>query len=202
MSRSTADGWAWAALVADAFDAGRPVAPLVRVPGGVAHALFRLRTTGGTYAAKRLRTVDEDWWWRDYRAAAAIERDAAAAGVRMPRRLTPLVAALERHGTRHHWQLHEWCDGAHPAGPSDELADWAGQTLARLHRRPALPQVQPPLYPLDSWHDWLAPHHTEFTRLVHDRLPTVAAALALLAEPARSSPRSPATATSNPTTCC
>lgn len=101
----------------------------------------------------------------------------------MPHRLAPLVAALELNGTRHHWQLHEWCEGAEPAGPSDELADWAGRTLALLHRRPAVPETQPPLYPLDSWHDWLAGHDTRFTRRVHERLPTVAAALALLAQP-------------------
>jgi hypothetical protein len=177
------DGWEWAALLADAFDTGRPSAPLTRVDGGIAHALFQLRTYDAVYAAKRLRTVDEDWWWRHYRTAAAIEHDAAAAGVRMPRRLTPLVVALELGGTRHHWQLHEWSDGAGPAAPSDELADWGGRTLALLHRRPAVPETQPALYALDSWHEWLAPHETSFTRQVHERLPTVAAALALSAQP-------------------
>jgi hypothetical protein len=31
-------------------------------PGGVPHALFKVTTTTGRYAAKRLAIVDEAWW--------------------------------------------------------------------------------------------------------------------------------------------
>ncbi len=36
---------------------------------------------------------------------------------------------------------------------------------------------------MDSWHDWLAPHHTGFAREVRLRLPAVAGALAVLGRP-------------------
>jgi Phosphotransferase enzyme family len=49
----------WAELVATAFDAGRATGPLARVDGGISHALFRLPTTSGIYAAKRLNVVAE-----------------------------------------------------------------------------------------------------------------------------------------------
>ncbi|GIE82203.1 hypothetical protein Aph02nite_81530 [Actinoplanes philippinensis] len=49
---------------------------MVRAGGGVSHALFRLTTTTGRYAAKRLNTVDEQWWWDAYHAASRIEASA------------------------------------------------------------------------------------------------------------------------------
>ncbi|MEV0562151.1 aminoglycoside phosphotransferase family protein [Dactylosporangium sp. NPDC050588] len=153
----------------------------MRVDGGVSHAVYRLRTTTGSYAAKRLNVVDEPWWWDEYHAAARIEQ---AARVSRPERLPPLVATIEAEGTTQHWQLHRWYDGHNPADPSDDLADWTGATLAVLHREPATDgQPQPALYPLEAWHEWLAGHDADFTRQVREHLPTVAAALAHLARP-------------------
>ncbi|MCU7726263.1 aminoglycoside phosphotransferase family protein [Actinoplanes sp. KI2] len=175
----------WSELVAAAFDAGRPVAPMTRVDGGVSHAVFQLRTTAGRYAAKRLNVVEEPWWWDEHRAAARVEQAAAAAGVSMPVRLAPPVAALDLDGVRHHWQLHRWCDGRHPTGPDDAVADWTGSTLATLHRRRGGDRPAPPRapYPLDAWHEWLAGHDTDFTREVRRHLPTVAASLEQLGRP-------------------
>jgi hypothetical protein len=103
--------WQWAELVAAAFDAGRPIAPLTRVDGGISHAVFQLQTTTGRYAAKRLNVVAERWWWDAYHAAARIEQAAAADGVRLPERLPPRVVVLDLDGVRHHWQLHRWRAG-------------------------------------------------------------------------------------------
>src|SRR4051794_20439799 len=111
-------------------------------------------------------------------AAARIEQDASADGVSMPDRLPPRVAALDVDGIRHHWQLHRWCDGHNPTEPDDDVADWTGATLAVLHRRCGeVLTVQPGLHPLDSWHEWLEGHDTDFAQQVRQHLPTVAAAL-------------------------
>jgi Ser/Thr protein kinase RdoA (MazF antagonist) len=163
---------------------GRPVAPLARVDGGISHALFQLRTTTGRYAAKRLNVVDEPWWWDEYQAAAVVEQAAAAAGVSMPERLSPRVAALDLDGVPRHWQLHRWYDGQHPTGPDDDVADWTGDTLARLHHLPGdAPAAPPALHPIGAWHEWLEGHDTDFARQVRERLPTVAAALEQLGRP-------------------
>ncbi|MEU4235847.1 aminoglycoside phosphotransferase family protein [Actinoplanes sp. NPDC026619] len=170
-----------AELIAEAFGVGPPTAPLTRVDGGLSHALFRLETTTGRYAAKRLNLVDEPWWWDAYHASARIERAAAAAGVRMPERMPPVVAALDGR----YWQLHRWCDGRNPTEPADDLADWTGVTLARLHslRTGEDPTARYPLHPLDSWPGWLAEQDTGFTREVREHLPTVAAVLEHLRRP-------------------
>jgi Ser/Thr protein kinase RdoA (MazF antagonist) len=177
--------WQWAGLVAAAFDVGRPTAPLARVDGGISHAVFRLQTTTGRYAAKRLNVVAERWWWDTYHAAARVEQAAAADGVSMPERLPPRVAVLDLDGVRHHWQLHRWRAGLHPTEPDDDVADWTGATLAVLHRRRSGDDLaaRPALYPLDSWHGWLDGHDTDFTRRLRRHLPTVAAALELLSRP-------------------
>jgi hypothetical protein len=177
--------WRWAELVAAAFDAGRPTAPLTRVDGGISHAVFRLETTTGRYAAKRLNVVAERWWWDEYHAAARIEQAASADGVSMPERLPPTVAVLDLDGDRQHWQLHRWRAGLHLTEPDDDVADWTGATLAALHRRRSGddPTVRPALYPLDSWHEWLDGHDTHFTQQVRRQLPTVAAALTHLSRP-------------------
>jgi hypothetical protein len=148
-------GWRWTELVAAAFDAGRPIAPLARVEGGVSHALFQLQTTSGRYAAKRLNVVAEGWWWDERHAAGRVEQAASTAGVSMPERLAPLVVALDLDGIRHHWQLHRWSDGNHLTGPDDDVADWTGTTLAVLHSRHGGDSLtaQHALYPLDSWHE-------------------------------------------------
>ncbi|BEL02819.1 hypothetical protein Q0Z83_010100 [Actinoplanes sichuanensis] len=171
--------------VTRAFGTGQPTDAPVRVDGGVSHAVFRLTTTTGRYAAKRLNTVDERWWWDAYHEAARIEARAAAAGVSLPTRLEPLVAELDVDGVRQHWQMHRWSDGRRPTDPAgDGLADWTGATLALLHRDPAggAPE-RAPLYPLTSWHEWLGEQDTPFTRQVREHLPTVAAALEHLAQP-------------------
>ncbi|GAA2594700.1 hypothetical protein GCM10010435_87170 [Winogradskya consettensis] len=170
--------------IAAAFAVGRATAPLARVDGGISHALFRLRTTTGSYAAKRLTVVADPGWWDEYHTAAGIEHSAYAAGVRMPDRLAPEVVALDQDGTRQYWQLHRWCDGRHPTGPGAEVADWAGTTLALLHARPGDdPAPRPAPYPIDSWHEWLRGHDTAFAREVHRHLPTVEAALDYLGRP-------------------
>lgn len=177
-------GWQWAELVAAAFGLGAPTAPLVPVTGGVSHQLFRLDATGGRFAVKRLRTVSEPWWWSGYRAAAEIERSAAACGVRMPERRRPWVVALDLDGVRHFWQAHEWCDGHQPTGPVDALSDWTGRTLALLHRRPAGDlTTEPRPYPLEAWHEWLGDDDTGIARHVRRMLPVVAEALAAVSRP-------------------
>ncbi|GAA2691293.1 phosphotransferase [Actinoplanes palleronii] len=170
--------------LATAFAAGSATGPLTPVAGGISHELFELRTTTGRYAAKRLHEVPERWWWDEYHAAARIEQAAAAAGVRLPARHAPLVVALDSGAGPRHWQLHDWCDGHHPTGPGDEVADWTGATLALLHQRPGgdLPALAA-LHPVDAWHDWLAGHETAFAQQVREQLPTVAAVLAYVAEP-------------------
>jgi Ser/Thr protein kinase RdoA (MazF antagonist) len=176
--------WQWAELVAAGFDVDQPTAPLTRVNGGVSHAMFQLHTITGRYAVKRLNVVTEQKWWDAYHAAADIEQAASADGVCMPDRLPPRVAALDLDGTRHHWQLHRWCDGQNPTEPVDDIADWTGATLAVLHRRSGGDlTARLDLYPLDSWHEWLEGHDTTFAQQVRQHLPTVAAALKHLGRP-------------------
>jgi hypothetical protein len=76
--------WQWAVLVAAAFDAGRPVAPLTRVDGGISHAVFQLQTTTGRYAAKRLNVVAERCQARAATECLARLRGAAKSLHRIP----------------------------------------------------------------------------------------------------------------------
>ncbi|MGM1058826.1 phosphotransferase family protein [Saccharothrix sp. Mg75] len=163
--------------VARAFDLGE-VLDHVPVTGGASHLVWRLRTSRGTWAAKRLNRSRESWWTDAYRVSAAVQRDALDRGLPMPRPVRPLVEAepLLADVDGHSWLVHEWHD---PVPPSPVLP-WVGATLAALHALPAggTPGWRP--HPVDEWLTWLDESPGPLTDAVRGHLPDIAEAVALI----------------------
>ncbi|MDR6597239.1 aminoglycoside phosphotransferase family protein [Saccharothrix longispora] len=163
--------------VARAFDLGA-VLDHVPVPGGASHLVWRLRTTRGTWAVKRLNRSHEQWWVDAYLVSASIQLDAWSRGLPMPRPVRPPVesAPLLADVDGRSWLAHEWHD---PVPPSPVPA-WAGTTLAALHALPAggTPNRRP--HPVDEWLTWLDEAPGPLTDAVRAHLPDIAEAVALV----------------------
>lgn len=182
----------WQTAVAAAFDLGDAVEPWTPVAGGRSHLVWRLRTTRGTWAVKRLNRSREDWWMRDYLVAARIQLDAHARGFPMPRPVhplepvAPLLADVRVGEEVESFLVHEWHDGT----PSTEdLSPWVGAVLASLHRRPGSGGQDWPPHPVEEWREWLdeAPD-SDFTEAVRGYLPDVAEAWSIATAPADLTP--------------
>ncbi|XVS64351.1 phosphotransferase family protein [Actinosynnema sp. CA-299493] len=169
----------WQRAVAAAFGLGDVVAPWTPVTGGRAHLVWRLRTSRGTWAVKRLNRSREDWWMRDYLVAAQVQLDAYARGFPMPRPVhplepaAPLLADVRVGDEVASYLVHEWHDG----GPlTADVSAWVGATLASLHHRTvdAVPDQAP--HPVEEWREWLDEAPNDFTAAVRAYLPDVAEA--------------------------
>ncbi|PRY37844.1 phosphotransferase enzyme family protein [Umezawaea tangerina] len=174
--------------VAAAFALGTPLGDPQPVAGGGSHLVWRLTTTRGTWAVKRLNRSREPWWMRDHVESAHVQEAAFRAGVSMPRPVppldpaAPLLADLVVDGEPVSFLVHEWCPGTPWAG--EDVLDWLGGTLATLHALPSGPESPRPLrYPLDpvsEWRVWLdeapAPTSADFLAAVRAHLPDVARA--------------------------
>ncbi|MDG4823503.1 aminoglycoside phosphotransferase family protein [Asanoa sp. WMMD1127] len=126
------------------------------------HAYSSSRTWQLTTDGRQFLVKDVPGDWPAERAAAmAFEKDAAAAGIPVPRQLAPLSPAFgcaTRLPDNSLVRVSEWVDGR-PARPTDDLADWLGTTLARLHALRPLPEAEPVVYgihPPERWAQWLA----------------------------------------------
>ena len=121
------------------------------------HVTWRLTAGGDRFLVKRVPAE----WATEIGAAMAVERTAIAAGIPAPRPVEPSdpavgCAARLRDGTL--IRVSEWVDGR-PPGPGDDLADWLGTTVARLHALRPVSAAEPVVYgihPRERWAEWLA----------------------------------------------
>lgn len=147
-----------AEAVAAAFGLGHPTGPLI----GVAYTsqpTWRLDTDAGRVFVKRL---DCAGWRDDLARAMDVERRAGAAGIALPRPLVPVSPTFGYAADVDGWgtvRAYEWVEGRALAA-DDDVGEWLGTTLARLHaveRRTAVPDPSwYGLYPEQEWRSWLA----------------------------------------------
>lgn len=150
-----------AAMVAEAFDVGRPVEPLTH-HRWVGQEAWTFSTMTGRFLVVRLWAGPDPAWRAQVEEAMDLERRAQEAGVAM---LTPVEPQEPAFGfaARVHgfgvFRVYEWVDHR-PLDREDDVAEWLGTTLALLHRlRPLDTTPQPQgygLYPPAHWHAWLA----------------------------------------------
>jgi Ser/Thr protein kinase RdoA (MazF antagonist) len=151
--------------IADAFDLGRATAPIAPVRH-VSQETWRLDTTSGPVLVKRFWKGPELPWRVTLDAAMRLEQRALAAGIDSPSPIPPRAA---RFGAA------AQIDGLgifraypflphRPLAPDDEIADWLGETLARIqHLEPPLSEVPAPTWWYNQfpevastdWHEWL-----------------------------------------------
>ncbi len=175
----------WQTAVAAAFGLGDVLGPPTPVAGGGSHLMWRLHTSRGAWAVKRLNRSREDWWLRDYLVSARIQLDAHARGFPMPRPVhplepaAPLLADVRAGEEIASYLVHEWCDSGPPA---TDVPAWVGTTLAALHTLPVggMPVWQP--HPVEEWREWLDEAPNDFTDAVRAYLPEIAEARAMAAD--------------------
>lgn len=130
-----------ARAVAAAFSLTGDVGEFVPVGGAWSNRVFRLDVGGALYVVKEMRNPWNIGCWREWLEQAwTFEQRAIAAGVLAP---TPVpapdggcLAEVARRGDGAcEVRVHRWVDGVPaPLGPATEqLAAWAGATLATLH---------------------------------------------------------------------
>ncbi|MFJ6670640.1 phosphotransferase enzyme family protein [Actinosynnema sp. NPDC091369] len=181
----------WQAAVAAAFGLGDVVEPWTPVSGGRSHLVWRLRTSRGTWAVKRLNRSREDWWLRDYLEAAEVQLAAYERGFPMPRPVhpldpvAPLLADVRAGDELESYLVHEWHDGRPPTG---DVTPWVGATLASLHLL-STDQVRDwPPHPVEEWREWLDASPGDFTAAVRAYLPDIAEAWTIATAPADLTP--------------
>ncbi|WP_179266152.1 phosphotransferase [Asanoa hainanensis] len=124
--------------VARRFGLGRPVAPAVRVEGGLSNELWRLTTADRIFAVKRMViNADRPDFVDNVEAAYAVERRAWAAGVPMPEPIpVPDTGRALAEVGQSLYRVHRWVDGE----PGRATANEAATLLADIHavgeRRP------------------------------------------------------------------
>ncbi|GAB2580633.1 hypothetical protein Aab01nite_57280 [Paractinoplanes abujensis] len=93
---------------------------------------WRLDTADGSVLVKH---VAAEGWLEGFAAAMEFEGAAGRAGVAVPRRLEPVVAAVGVAASVEGLGLvraYEWVDGRE-LDDNDDVSEWLGDTLARLH---------------------------------------------------------------------
>lgn len=116
--------------VAEAFGLGRPTGEPVRVVGGLSNELWRVDTSEGAFAVKRMIVnADRPDFVRNVEASFAVERRALLAGVPMPEPVAADGRALVRVDESL-YRVHRWVDGR-PG--KDSVAEATG-LLAAIHR--------------------------------------------------------------------
>ncbi|MFT7835174.1 phosphotransferase [Saccharothrix sp. BKS2] len=157
------------------------------VTGGRSHLVWRLRTTRGEWAVKRLNRSREDWWLRDHVVSAEVQLEAWERGLPMPRPVHPLTPAapLLADVGEHSYVAHEWCGGRPLAG---DVTEWVGRTLAALHDLPARGTPGWAPHPVAEWLTWLDEAPGPFTDRVRAHLPDIARAVAAGADTAGLTP--------------
>jgi hypothetical protein len=147
-------------MIAQAFDLGRPIEPLVPHRYG-SQETWTLATMAGRFLVKRLWVGPDPAWRPDLERAMAFEVRACDAGVDAPRPIEPRSPAFGC-ATRVHgfgvFRVYEWVEHR-PLDKDDDLAEWLGSTLARLHQLESLDSTPEPqwygLFPAARWQGWL-----------------------------------------------
>lgn len=167
--------------MAAAFGLGDVIGTATPVAGARSHLMWRLHTSRGTWAVKRLNRSREDWWLRDYLVSARIQLDAYARGFPMPRPVhplepaAPLLADVRAGGEIVSYLVHEWREGGPPA---TDVSEWVGTTLAALHTLPGCGTPDGEPHPVEEWRQWLD-ETNDFTDAVRAYLPEIAEARAM-----------------------
>jgi Ser/Thr protein kinase RdoA (MazF antagonist) len=151
--------------LADAFDLGRPTAPIAPVRH-VSQETWRLDTTAGPVLVKRFWKGPELPWQVELDAAMRLEQQALAAGVDTPSPVPPRAAqfgAAAQIDGLGIFRAYPFLPHR-PLEPDDDIADWVGETLARIqHLAPPLRDVPAPTWWYNQfpqvasadWHEWL-----------------------------------------------
>jgi hypothetical protein len=150
--------------VAAAFGLGTPAGPPAALPGGTPAGRWRLRTDRGTWMVK---TCSEPaaWELEQMRDAGALERAAYAAGVPMPRPITPRgpAAGLWQALDDGYARVSAWVEGTTTFETTVPLARWLGRTMATIDGLdlPVDPAagVAYRLHPMADWDRWLGGAH-------------------------------------------
>lgn len=139
----------------------------VLIPGGLSNDLWRLSTTRGTYAVKRMVVnADHPAFARNIEDAYAIERRAYEAGVPMPAPVPdPVTSTALAHVHGSFVRVHVWVDGM---APHEEHSD-VGRLLARVHAagRPRMTEFDHDPWTGIGWDD----HITALSRSIAHNLP-------------------------------
>ncbi|GGM79284.1 phosphotransferase family protein [Dactylosporangium sucinum] len=168
--------------VTEAFGLGRPRGPLSPLAFGTSQT-WTLDTGAGRVVVKHVPADD----WRDaFARAMAFERRAFAAGLPLPRPVEPVLPGLgfaaELAGSGL-IRVYEWLDGR-ALTADDDVAEWLGGTLARLHTIEPAHRAGPEWYHLDDeprWRAWLDQGERlgrPWAAALHEHLPDVLAAAA------------------------
>ncbi|HTF10901.1 MAG TPA: aminoglycoside phosphotransferase family protein [Asanoa sp.] len=169
-----------AAAVCASF--GLPERGATLVPHAYSSArTWRLTTgDGGRYIVKHV----PDGHSAEFETAMAFEQDAIAAGIPAPRPVRPphpAVGCAARLPGGTLVRVSEWVDGR-PVRAGEDLADWLGATLARLHTVRPLAAAEPAVYgifPPADWARWHAEAETQgrpWAGVLGERLADVAEA--------------------------
>jgi aminoglycoside phosphotransferase (APT) family kinase protein len=183
--------------VLGAFAIGGELTTMTPVSGAWSNRVWRLAGSDGAFAVKELRNPWQDPGWQHWLAEAwEFELRALHAGISMPE---PIPNPADGHCLA--WvptvsgdatvpvRVHRWIPGAAP-GPGavgEDLAAWAGRTLAMVHGLGVLPQRRD-LFPAtntdtaEQWEELAAAarqHDAPWSELVETALPAVRLAAGL-----------------------
>ncbi|GAA0451381.1 hypothetical protein Ade02nite_76340 [Paractinoplanes deccanensis] len=177
-----------AEAVAAALGLGRPVGPLEALSYRSSQT-WTLPTRDGRLLVKH---VPAEEWRDDFARAMNFEEQALASGVSMGRPIRPPAPtvgyAVEVDGLGL-VRAYEWIDGR-PLADSDDVSEWLGATLARLHRIAPLPAGTrapsrvPDWYRLADprpWEGWLREgeqHRKPWAATLREGLPDILSAAA------------------------
>ncbi|MBE1608419.1 phosphotransferase enzyme family protein [Actinopolymorpha pittospori] len=177
--------------VAEAFDLGRPTGPMRAHRYGSSET-WRLETDSGAFLVKRLWTGEDPSWRPALEAAMVFEGACAATGVSMPTPVWPVdvafgcAARLPEDGVV---RVYPWLEHR-TVEVSDDLAEWLGTTLARLHRTAPISGSTPEpewygIFPAARWEAWLQDGVVQgrpWAAVLKERLPDVLRASRWVAE--------------------
>jgi Phosphotransferase enzyme family len=177
-------------MIAETFELGRPIEALVPHHFG-SQQTWSLATMSGRFLVKRLWTGPDPAWRGELEQAMAFETRACQAGIDTAHPIVPpepaFGCAVRVHGFGV-FRVHEWLEHR-PLGAADDVAEWLGTTLARLHQLQPLPSAPDPqwygLFPPAQWQAWLAEGAAQgrtWAPLLRARLPYVAETSQWIAE--------------------
>lgn len=181
-------------MVAEAFDLGRPIVSLVPHRfGAISEETWTLTTLSGEFVVMRLWAGPDPPWRHRLEQAMELERRAWEAGTAVMRPIPPRTPAFGFAARVHGYGLFRVYERPRHRvlARSDEIAEWLGTTLARLHRLmplAAAPSSAPEWYSFfreQEWRQWLEAGELRglaWAPALRKRFPMIAEASAWIAE--------------------